>query len=97
MIKGSAITLDLHGRIEMHDDLYVSFCDELPLVGVGTTSEDAMGSFITCLKEYMRLIYESDATEGTAIRWNQHPTTPSGEFSLSLPKVVGEREMPVGV
>ena len=89
MNEGTSITIELHGHIELHESLYVSSCDELPLIGTGMTSEDAMGSFLMCLKEYIRLSCEWGIAEETVVNWNQNTTMSPGKFTLSLPRITG--------
>ena len=93
MIKDTSITIELHGRIEIHDDLYVSYCDELPLIGTGATSEDAMASLLTCLKEYTRLSLEWGVAEEAV--WRHRTTMAPEKFTLSLPRNTRGRGAPV--
>lgn len=95
MIKNTSITNELHGRIEIHGDLYVSYCDELPLIGTGATSEDAMGSLLMCLKEYTRLSHEWGVAKETI--WKQRTTVSPEKFTLNLPRAMREQGATVAV
>ncbi len=50
--------IDLTGRVEKCEGYYVSLCNELPLIGMGATPEDAMRNFTECFEEYIRLSVE---------------------------------------
>ena len=84
--------MNLTGRVEKHGDSYVSFCNELPLVGIGITSEDAMNSFLECFKEYIRLSIEWGVIDKVAADYgftiNQSVNITSGNFTMSLPGVI---------
>ena len=88
----SDYAMDLTGRVEMHEGSYVSFCNELPLVGVGATSADAMGSLLLCVKEFIRasdelgIVDEVMRDYGFVAR-NASVNLTSGNFALNLPNV----------
>ena len=58
--------IDLTGRVEKCEGYYVSLCNELPLIGMGATPEEAMISFMECFEEYIRLSVEWGVT-----RWRR--------------------------
>ena len=92
--------LNLTGQVEMYDTLYIAFCNELPLIGTGTTADDAMGSFLGCLKEYLRLSEEWGILDQVMDDYGFAAHSPSvnittGRFDLTLPTVSAGREQPV--
>lgn len=85
-------SLSLTGRVEEHGDSYISFCNELPLIGIGETSEDAMNSFLTCVNDYLKLSNEWGILHEVMGDYGFTPQKPSvnittGNFAMSLPKV----------
>ena len=93
--QGTRLTnaIELNGHIELHGNLHVSFCDELPLIGTGMTSEDAVGNFLACLKEYIRLSLEWGVAEETIGNLQQNITKAPGWFAIGLP-ILGEAQFP---
>ena len=90
-LEESSITFELHGHIEVHDGLYTSFCDELPLIGIGGSPEDAISNFLGCLKEYSQLC----AKHGYAEKMFERRTQQPGRFALTLPSPVEAERQPV--
>ena len=91
-------SLSLTGQVEMHDTLYIAFCNQLPLIGAGTTADDAMDSFLGCLKEYLRLSEEWGILD--QVMSDYRFDSPSinittGHFALTLPTVSAGSEQPV--
>ena len=83
--------MNLTGRVEKCEDYYVSLCNELPLVGMGVTSEDAMSSFVECFEEYIRLSVEWGVIDKVAEDYglNISISRSSGDSATwSLPGVV---------
>ena len=92
--------LRLTGQVEMHDTLYIAFCNELPLIGAGATADDAMDSFLRCLKEYLRLSEELGILGQVMTDYGFTAHSPSinitnGSFDMTLPTVSATREQPV--
>ena len=93
-------SLSLTGQVEMHDTLYIAFCNELPLIGAGATADDAMDSFLGCLKEYLRLSEELGILDQVMTDYGFAAHSPSinitsGSFAMTLPTVSATREQPV--
>ena len=96
-----AYSMSLTGRVEEHEDSYISFCNELPLAGIGATPEDAMNSFLMCLKDYLNFSEEWGITDSvmddygfTAKNTSVRATT--GNFEMMLPNVAsGKSELEV--
>ena len=87
-------SLSLTGRVEMHGGSYISFCNELPLIGVGETSEAAMNSFLTCVNDYLRMSIEWEILHEVMEDYGITPPKPSvnittGNFAMNLPGVFG--------
>ena len=93
-------SLNLTGQVEMHDTLYIAFCNELPLIGAGATADDAMDSFLGCLKEYLRLCEEWGILDQVMSDYGFAAHSPSvnitnGGFTMTLPTISATREQPV--
>lgn len=86
------VTFGLHGRIESYDGLYVSFCDEFPLIGTGASQADSISSLLICFKEFIRLSQEWGIAEQTIGDWDNYATTPPGSFALSLSSPLNSQE-----
>lgn len=86
--------MNLTGRVEKHGDAYYSICNELPVVGVGETSEDAMNSFLECFEEYIRLSVEwgviDKVAEDYGFNISQSPVSATSDNfgTWSLPGVI---------
>ena len=86
MIKYTSAGIELHGQTELYGNLYVSYCGDLPLAGTGSTPEESIGSFMTCLMKYFELSREWGLAEAIAPR---SPATMSpGEFAINLPRIM---------
>jgi hypothetical protein len=95
-IDQSAYSLGLTGRFEEHEGSYISFCNELPLIGIGATPEDAMNSFLMCVKDYIKFSDEWGILDTVMEDYGFVAKKPSvkittGNFSLQLPKVSTNR------
>ena len=91
-------SLNLTGKVEMHDTFYIAFCNELPLIGTGITADDAMDSFFGCLKEYLRLSDKWGILDQVMADYGFHRPSiniTTGHFALTLPTVPAGSEQPV--
>ena len=89
------VTFELHGRIESYDGLYVSFCDEFPLIGTGASQADSISSLFICFKEFVQLSQEWGIADQTVGDWDSYAAAPPGSFALSLSSSLNSQEVAV--
>ena len=84
------LDIKLTGQIEIEEGMYLSHCEELPIVGVGYSPQEAMNSFTRCLMDYFHYNGEWGMLGG--ILEEKGLTTPCpeeiescGRFTMNLP------------
>ena len=87
-------TLDLNGTIEeTSDGNAIAVCNELPLIGAGTTPEQALRSLMSCLGAYMEELQKAGKLHSVlSEKGLVQPNAARPEFSVRFPYTRPEHE-----
>ena len=84
--------LKLTGRFERTGGQAMTLCDQLPLGGIGETPEEALSSFLGCLKAYLDIAEKDGTLSDVLLKHGAKPmrANTSTGFSLTIPYANGQ-------